>query len=186
MGGRGGGRQAACLPTFLLYHSLGQLGPLEGDLGARGRGREEWERSKKRGDRKEKNFVHSEMTAYTHTLWFPLTKLPPSLPFPPLLSPPLSHLPLSTIYFLILCEKNIHSSSTLTVSHHSFWNPMLLSWLHRGKAPDRLVAPVLPREPGQNAQSLVRPSSHFQMLSHQMEQSPGVLWNIKKLAYHIT
>ena len=43
MGGRGGGRQAACLPMFLSYHSLGQLGPPERDLGER-RGREEWER----------------------------------------------------------------------------------------------------------------------------------------------
>lgn len=76
MGGRGGGRQAACLPTFLLYHSLKWLGPLEGDLGERGRGGEEWERSGRGGGEEgrgrevrrggtfteeagKKNFVHS-------------------------------------------------------------------------------------------------------------------------------
>ena len=41
MGGRGGGRQEACLPMFLLYHSLGHLGPLGGDLGVRERRGEE-------------------------------------------------------------------------------------------------------------------------------------------------
>ena len=53
MGGRGGGRQAACLPTFLLYHSLKWLGPLEGDLGERRererRGRGVGEEGERRG-----------------------------------------------------------------------------------------------------------------------------------------
>ena len=177
--GREGRREAGSLPAHVPVVPLSRAA---GSSGERSRGEkrergvgEERERSKKRGDRKEKKLerilstlqqINDSIHSHTyHTLPLPSPSLPSS-PLPPLSSPllpsPIFPSPLIS-NFLISCFRARRTSilSLHSVSHRSFWNPMLLSWLHHGTAPDRLVAPVSPGEPGQNAQSLVRPSSHF-------------------------